>query len=148
MAVTEVSRAAIIAAARGWIGTPYHHQAALKGVGCDCIGLIRGIWREIHGEEPETVPAYSPDWGDADKAEDLLAAGHRHLTAIPVDDARPGDVIAFRWRDGSVAKHSAILTAPDRIVHAYNRGGVVEVTLSRWWRDRMVAAFRFPGVVD
>lgn len=31
----------IVAAARGWIGTPYLHQASLKGVGTDCLGLVR-----------------------------------------------------------------------------------------------------------
>ena len=44
--------AAIVGAARGWIGTPYRHQASLKGVGCDCLGLLRGVWRELKGEEP------------------------------------------------------------------------------------------------
>src|SRR5215207_7343246 len=38
------TREQIVAAARGWIGTPYHHQASVKGVGCDCLGLIRGLW--------------------------------------------------------------------------------------------------------
>lgn len=42
-----VTREAVIAAARSWLGTPYHHQASRKGVGCDCLGLIRGIWREL-----------------------------------------------------------------------------------------------------
>ena len=46
--------------ARGWIGTPYRHQASLKGVGCDCLGLVRGVWREVMGEEPEAPPAYRP----------------------------------------------------------------------------------------
>ena len=49
----EVFRAAIVAEARGWIGTPYRHQASLKGVGADCIGLVRGVWRAFHGEDPE-----------------------------------------------------------------------------------------------
>ena len=48
--------------ARGWLGTPYQHQASLKGVGCDCLGLVRGIWREAFGAEPEVPPAYAPDW--------------------------------------------------------------------------------------
>ncbi len=41
-----MSAARIVAAARGWIGTPYLHQASLKGVGCDCLGLLRGLYRE------------------------------------------------------------------------------------------------------
>jgi NlpC/P60 family putative phage cell wall peptidase len=51
------TREQIVAAARGWLGTPYHHQASVKGVGCDCLGLIRGLWRELLGDEPETLPA-------------------------------------------------------------------------------------------
>lgn len=38
-----VTRKAIVNAARSWLGTPYHHQASLRGVGCDCLGLIRGL---------------------------------------------------------------------------------------------------------
>lgn len=55
------TRAAIVAEARGWIGTPYRHQASLKGVGCDCLGLVRGVWRNCIGDEPETPPPYAPD---------------------------------------------------------------------------------------
>ncbi len=42
-----IAREKIVAAARAWVGTPYHHQASVKGAGCDCLGLIRGIWREL-----------------------------------------------------------------------------------------------------
>ncbi|MFL5163197.1 MAG: peptidase P60, partial [Microvirga sp.] len=43
----------ILAEARSWIGTPYRHQASLKGIGCDCLGLLRGVWRGVMGREPE-----------------------------------------------------------------------------------------------
>ena len=52
-----MSRTRIIAEARAWIGTPYRHQASLQGVGCDCLGLVRGVWRALHGAEPEATPA-------------------------------------------------------------------------------------------
>ena len=41
---------AIIAEARSWLGTPWHHQASLKGVGCDCIGFVRGVAKPFVGE--------------------------------------------------------------------------------------------------
>ncbi len=63
--------AAAVAAARAWIGTPYVHQASVKGVGCDCLGLLRGVWRELRGAEPLAVPNYSPDWAEATGAETL-----------------------------------------------------------------------------
>lgn len=137
----------IVAAARGWIGTPYHHQASLKGVGCDCLGLVRGVWRELVGPEPEAMPPYAPDWAEANAAETLLAAAQRHFVAIPVAEAGPGDVVAFRWRPDLPAKHVGILTGPATLVHAYqSAGAVAEAPLVPGWRRRMVAAFRFPGV--
>ena len=51
-----IERETIVAAARGWLGTPYHPQASVKGVGCDCLGLIFGLWRELCGPEPEKMP--------------------------------------------------------------------------------------------
>jgi len=53
-----VTREAIVAAARSFIGTPYHHQASCKKAGCDCLGLIRGVWRDVYGPEPEAPGQY------------------------------------------------------------------------------------------
>ncbi len=50
------TRAAIVVTARLWIGTPYLHQASLRGIGCDCLGLLRGVWRDLYGPEPEAPP--------------------------------------------------------------------------------------------
>jgi NlpC/P60 family putative phage cell wall peptidase len=141
-------RAAIVAAARRWIGTPYRHRASLEGVGCDCLGLVRGVWREFYGPEPETLPAYAPDWAEAGRDERLLAAGLRHLVAVPVAEARPGDVVLFRWRPELPAKHAGILATPTRFVHAYDGSAVVESPLGPWWRRRLAAAFAYPGVRD
>ena len=143
-----ISREAIVAAARGFLGTPYHHQASCKGVGCDCLGLIRGVWRELYGPESETMPAYTRDWGNATGSETLLDVGCRHLKRLDATDAaRPGDVLVFRMRDAGVAKHAGILVAPAQLVHAQEGLGVVEIALSRWWRRHIVAAFSFPQVV-
>lgn len=74
-----MSRPDVVAAARGWIGTPYVHQASAKGAGTDCLGLLRGVWREVQGAEPETVPAYTRDWSEPSGEEALWAAARRHL---------------------------------------------------------------------
>ena len=101
----------VVQAARGWIGTPYVHQASCKGAGCDCLGLIRGLWRELCGAEPELPPAYTMDWSEPQGAEALWQAAARHLAAKPLRDAAPGDVILFRMREGSVAKHLGVQSA-------------------------------------
>jgi len=130
--------------ARRWIGTPYRHQASCLGAGCDCLGLVRGVWRALYGAEPETVPAYTPDWAEIAGAETLRAAAMRHLVEIGRDAARPGDVLLFRPDLAGPAKHCAILSAPDRIIHAYWGRAVAETALSPWWQRRQVAAFAFP----
>jgi NlpC/P60 family putative phage cell wall peptidase len=143
-----LTRAAIVAEARAWIGTPYRHQASLKGVGCDCLGLVRGVWRAVLGAEPEGVPAYAADWAEASSGEPLAEAVLRHLVAIDLTDIAPGDVLLFRWRAGLTAKHAAIATAPGLMVHAHDGAAVAEVALAPWWRRRLAYAFRFPGVTD
>jgi len=139
------SPAEIIAEARSWIGTPYRHQASLKGVGCDCLGLVRGVWRAFHTREPEPMPPYAPDWAEAGGRETLAEAAARHLTPIEPSSFAPGDLLLFRWRAGMPAKHAAIATAPDRMVHAHDGAAVAEIAIAPWWRRRLAYAFRFPG---
>ena len=143
-----MKRAAIVKAARGWLGTPYQHQASLKDVGTDCLGLLRGVWRSQYGAEPEAIPPYSPDWAEAVGEETLLAAARRCLTEKAVGAAREGDVLLFRIEAGCPAKHCAIVSGTDRIIHAYWGHAVVETRLVPWWRRRIVAAFEFPDIED
>jgi NlpC/P60 family putative phage cell wall peptidase len=143
--VTPADPEQVIASARGWLGTPYHDQASVKGVGCDCLGLIRGVWREVVGAEPLALPAYSRDWGETGSREPLAEAARRVMPEMPVVDIVPGALILFRMRVGAVAKHCGIVTAPGRFIHAYERTGVVEVTLDRAWRRRLAFAFLFPA---
>ncbi|MFC0283057.1 DUF6950 family protein [Camelimonas abortus] len=140
---TELRRR-IVAEARSWLGTPYLHQGACKDVGCDCLGLARGVWRAVYGAEPESPPPYAPDWAEARGAETLLAAARRHMRETPLQDAQPGDLLLFRFRAGAPARHCAILTGPQTMIHAHDGAGVVEVALTPWWRRRAVFCFVFP----
>jgi NlpC/P60 family putative phage cell wall peptidase len=143
-----ISRAAILAEAREWIGTPYQHQASVKGAGCDCLGLVRGVWRAIYGAEPEAPPPYTPDWAERQGAETLLAAARRHLREIAMEAAQPGDVLLFRMEASSPAKHAAILDEGDVLIHAYWGRAVVRSRFGSWWRVRAAAAFSFPGAAQ
>lgn len=140
-------QADIIAAARGWLGTPYVHQAAVKGAGCDCLGLIRGVWAEVYGQEPEPVPPYTQDWSEPQRDEALWRAAAKHLVEKPHTDAAFGDLVLFRMRDGSVAKHMGLQASvgqEPRFIHSYMRHGVVESPFSSPWRRRVAARFTFP----
>lgn len=141
---TDELRAQAVAEAREWLGTPYHDQASLKGVGTDCLGLLRGVWRGVLGEEPETPPAYSRSWSEAGSiGEPMLEAAARHMDRLSVDDVLPGDVLVFRMRQGAVAKHCGVVVEGGRMIHSHSGRHVVEVTLGRPWMRRAVAGFRF-----
>lgn len=151
-AADPATRAAILAEARSWIGTPYAHQASLRGAGADCLGLLRGIWRTLYGAEPEAPPPYTPHWAERSGAEDLLAAARRRLVEIGRAEAGAGDVLVFRMRERGPAKHVAILATeglaagrPGRIVHAWSGAAVCETHLTEPWVRRIAGAFRFPA---
>lgn len=135
----------VVLAARRWLGTPYHDQASLIGAGCDCLGLARGVWREVVGPEPFALPPYGRGWGEAGSHE-LVADGAR-TAMIEVDPVAldPGTVLIFRMHHAAIAKHVGIVSAPARFIHAYERRGVVEIDLDRPWRRRIAFAFLFPA---
>jgi NlpC/P60 family putative phage cell wall peptidase len=141
--VTSADPELVIAVARDWLGTPYHDQASVKGIGCDCLGLVRGVWREVVGDEPLPLPRYSRDWGETGTREPLAEASRTVMLEMPVTEMTPGALILFRMRTGAVAKHCGIISAPDRFIHAYERTGVVEVPLDHAWRRRLAFAFLF-----
>jgi len=143
-----MTRDEIVEAARLWLGTPYHHQASLRGVGCDCLGLVRGVWRDLCGDEPEAPPPYSPSWAESLRQETLALAAARHLKPLPTAEAQPGDVLLFRWREHLPAKHCAILASHGRLIHAHDGAAVAEVAFTPWWRRHLSHAFSFPGVTD
>jgi NlpC/P60 family putative phage cell wall peptidase len=140
-----MTNANVVASARSWIDTPYRHQASLKHVGCDCLGLVRGVWRECLGEEPELPPAYSADWAEAHGGEALADAALRHLIAVPERNFAAGDILLFRWKPHLPAKHAGIATSANSMVHAQDGACVCEVSLQAWWLRRLAFVFRFPN---
>ena len=149
--ISRTAQARIVKATRRWIGTPYHDQASVRGVGCDCLGLLRGVWRDFVGPEPMPLPPYSRDWGETGPVEVLAEAARAAMAELNVSDAHTGDVILFRMRTGAIAKHCGILSGrgrngcSHRFIHAYERTGVIEEYLTPAWQRRVTYAFRFPN---
>lgn len=129
--------AAIVAEAQSWVGTPFRHGAALKGVGVDCIHLVQAVFRAVGLTEAE-VPAYPPDWHLNAGGGDLLRAG---LLAHcdPVDAPyQVGDILVYNF--GRAPSHCGIYVGDGRVVHA--------VTLDQVQCDRVASpslAKRFVG---
>ncbi len=143
-----ITRAAIVAEALSWLGTPYQHQMSTKGAGCDCLGLVRGIWRAFYGSEPATIPPYTPDWAEMSGDEALKNAADEFLKPIAISKACPADILLFRMQAGVPAKHIAIVLGDDLIIHAYWGRAVTKSFLAPFWKTRRAYAYSFPDIRD
>lgn len=134
----------VVDEALDWLGTPYRHQGSRKGVGCDCLGLVLGVWRAVYGAAPLLPGPYAPDWAEAGGEERLLAGVRRHFREKPAIEMTAGDLLIFRWRPHLPAKHAGILVGPDRFLHAYEGMAVSLSALVPQWRKRIAGVFAFP----
>lgn len=131
----DLRREALVAAARAWLGTPFLDGAALRGVGCDCLGFVTGAVAQAgfalappgRDPDPERAAPVLLDWAQA------------HLPFADAPEA--GDLLVFADRPGGLARHVGLAAAPDAFIHAHWRCGVIERPLIAWWRARRVAAF-------
>lgn len=140
-----VTRADVVAEARTWIGTPFHHNACLKGVGVDCIHLPIGACKNI-GAIPSDyeAPAYSSNPDGVTLREHC----DRNMISVPKDAMRPGDICLFAididpqhvgivgdYRYGGLS-----------VIHSVYKRGVIETRLMFSRALQFVAAYRIPGV--
>ena len=148
------TRAAVVAEARTWIGTRFHHQAALKGVGCDCVGLVMGVGiaLELLPADFTSLPEFAPyrGYSRVPRGDGFLEkACARFGVEIRIQEAGIGDVLTFSF--GGDPSHMAILgDYPDggfSLIHAYApQRRVLEARFDDAWRGRAVTACRYPGV--
>lgn len=130
--------------ARLWLGTPYVARASCRGAGCDCLGLVRGVWRGLYGPEPWRLPPYPHDWAEVGDW-DVRAALAQYLPAKSLAEGGAGDVVVFRIRHGGGAKHLGIEgEAGVSVIHAMSGHGVVETPWTPSWRRRVLARFGWP----
>ena len=140
------SQEAIIAMAKEWCGTPYHHQQSKKAVGCDCLGLVRGVYEEVYQTKIKNIPPYSRDWADISQTETLIDAAGKYLIPKEKEERCPSDVLIFRFRKWMIAKHAGIMVSPTTMIHAIEGAAVTEVHLGPWWQRHIAAVFAFPSI--
>jgi NlpC/P60 family putative phage cell wall peptidase len=133
----------VVEAATRWVGTPYRHQGSGLGIGADCLGLVRGVWREVVGAEPEQPGPYTMDWAESG-GDALLEAATKHFLSCQDHTIHEGRLILFRWSAAHAAKHAGIAVGPDHFIHAYSGVGVVRSALVPAWRRKVAGVFRFP----
>ena len=129
----------VSAAALALVGTPFHAQGRLPGVGLDCVGVIVCVARAC-GLPHHDVTAY-PMTPNGTLLQELAS----QLLRVP-GEAQEGDVLAMSF--GSEPHHVAILVDGGRIVHAYSRvHRCVVQSYTEFWHGKVRAVYRFPEVV-
>jgi cell wall-associated NlpC family hydrolase len=122
-------RAAVVAAARLWAGTPWHHEARVIGAGVDCAQIICDVY-ERAGLIPHIEPRYARQWGLHQDRELFIEwieknGGHE----IERSTVQAGDIATFKF--GRTFFHGAIFTAPNTVIHADMNMGVIEEPISQ-----------------
>lgn len=141
----------IIAEAREWVYTPFRHQASMKGVGCDCVGLIKGV-----GEATQAIINVDHRWENykyyrrTPNPRIMQQGMEDFLLPLDPSEARPGDVVWMQWRE-NLPMHLGLLGvipgAEERItlIHAYSRVRmVVEHGFTDEWKARANSYWRYP----
>jgi cell wall-associated NlpC family hydrolase len=130
---TVEKRLAVIEAAKSWCGTPFHHDAAVKGRhgGVDCGRLLAEVYREA-GVLPEVgIPHFAHDFFLHERSERYLDLVRRYMTeyASEVTPRKPGDLVLFLF--GRVYSHGGIIVAWPTIIHANGASSHPQVEIGR-----------------
>jgi cell wall-associated NlpC family hydrolase len=124
--MNQADRERVIAEAKTWIGTPWHHEARVKGAGVDCVMLLCEVY-ERAGVLSHVVPDhYSPDV--------MLHRGHEVVLpylenyGFEVESPEIGDVVVYHFARSY--SHAGIYVGNAEIIHAYRpMRGVVRTSM-------------------
>jgi putative phage cell wall peptidase, NlpC/P60 family len=134
--------------ARRWIGTPFLHRASRRGAGCDCLGLIRGVWRAVYGREPAATPAYAPGRRPRRESDAMRRAAEAAGRPVAAAEARPGDILLIGLARRGVPDHLALRGEDPQgrptLIHAWAGRAVAEQALGPALARRVVTAIRLP----
>jgi NlpC/P60 family putative phage cell wall peptidase len=137
------TRAQVVAAARSWLGTRWHHQGRVKGAGVDCAGLVIGVARELGIADVDFA-----NYSRFPVGRTLRDVCGLYMTRINPEDVQPGDVLLMAFV--TEPQHLAIVAEFDgrpTIIHAFaDARGVVENDLAEPWISRIRGAYRMPGI--
>jgi len=116
----DIERSAVLAHAKLWLGTPYHPEARVIGVGVDCATMIAETYQGAGKIPMQDIEHYPPDWHLHRSKERYLEHVFRYAKELPEENPRaklPGNLVLFRF--GRCYSHGAIIVKWPRIIHAY-----------------------------
>lgn len=126
-----------------FLGTPYHHQAKVKGLGVDCGQLILAVAQELNLVSPTMrVTNYSTEWHLHNTEEKMLNMLEQ-FNCVEKTTLEIGDIVCFKF--GRVCSHLGIYLGEGQFIHArIDQGKVVINSLSGDWLKRHIKTYSFP----
>lgn len=131
-----------------WKGTPYCHQASLKKIGADCVGFLRGVWRNCVGEEPELDFSYSHDWAESSGQERLLENLTHYFNQKSYNTCAPGDILLFQLKSHLPSQHLAFYISDNLLIHAHRYSCICEIPFTTSWKKKLSFVFSFPNLIE
>lgn len=140
-------RKRIIQEARTWVNTPFHLHGRLKHIGCDCVGLVLGVAKELNlmSKQNHVLPHFETlDYHPRESNKLLVQMLNLHL--VEKTNLQIADVVMLKY--DSIPGHIGIISQNNSgvlsIVHANMRfKKVVEHTLDESIKSRIVGIFSF-----
>jgi len=142
-----MKREDIVKTAREWVGTPWVHQASLKGIGCDCVGMVRGVYTELTGKKVDVAIDYTRTFHLFRGEERLKDEIAKYCVELPINASRTGDIVLISFLN--LPSHHLGILAEGTFIHAWEDvGKVVEIPYDAAWKRLTKAVFRFPEVEE
>lgn len=117
-------RQAVCTEAQRWLGTPYHHEAAVLGHGVDCGMLLVRVYNDVGVMAVPDPRPYAQDWNLHRSQEMYL--GWVDMWCEPTQEPQPGDIVV--WRFGRTFSHGGIYVGDGLVLHAWRNVGEVTLT--------------------
>jgi cell wall-associated NlpC family hydrolase len=133
----EDVRAKVVIEARTWIGTPFHHRAAVKGAGVDCAYLLHEVFVATGVCPNVEMREYPPDWFQHRNEEWFIEDVIRHGLHEILGPPQMADIALFKI--GRVYAHGVIVVEWPTVIEAWpmrNKVAEVNVVNDPYFNDR------------
>lgn len=140
-AMVSRARQEVVAEARSWLRTPYHHHARVKGVGVDCAMFLAEVYERTGLVEHVETGHYPHDWHDH-RDEEMFIAWVQRVGCVPIEKPQSGDIALFRF--GRTFSHGGVMADTATVIHSYLGMGVCTHRLDEAPLARRVVQFWSP----
>lgn len=126
VALVQQQRQAVLEQAKTWLGTPYHHQGRIKGVGIDCATLLCEVYHAA-GVAPFVDPTPYPQNWHVHRADERYMGWVNQFASRTFDMAQVGDLVLFKF--GRAFSHGGIYAGNRQVIHSLHGSAVICTSL-------------------